>query len=198
MKKYIALFLLALGLTVTASAKPLVMYFSWGEFQKADVDATTAASVLTSGGQKYGYTELLAKLIAESTGSDLWRFEPENAYPAKYDPTTEVVMDESKKGIVRKVKGSPDFSKYDTIFVGVPVWWHTAPTLVTNFLQEHGKELSGKTVIPFVSYWARYQKETLEALVKATPTAEHKEGYATDKPNKSGVDSWLKRIGEKQ
>lgn len=197
MKKTLIIGFLVLCLSVTAYAKPLVMYFSWGEFQKADVDAATSASVLVSGGEKYGYTELLAKQIAESTGSELWRIEPEKAYPAKYDPTTDVVMDELKKGIVRKVKGAPDFSNYDTIFVGVPVWWHTAPTLVTNFLLEHEKELAGKTVIPFVSYWARYQKETLAALVEATPSAEHKEGYATDKPNRSSINSWLKRIGEK-
>ena len=200
MKKIILLILTALivvsAVFADGKGKPLVIYFSWGEFQKNDLDASTSASIMADKSEKYGITELLAKQIARSTGADIWRIEPEDAYPAKYNPCTEVVDDELKKGIIRQVKGSPDFSKYDTIFVGCPVWWHTAPTMVTSFLQGHEKELTGKTVIPFVSYWARYQKETLAALIEATPSADHKEGYTTDKPNRSSINAWLRRIGE--
>ena len=201
MKKIILLILTALivvsAVFADGKGKPLVIYFSWGEFQKNDLDASTSASIMVDKSEKYGITELLARQIAGSTGADLWRIEPEDAYPAKYNPCTEVVDDELKKGIIRQVKGSPDFSKYDTIFVGCPVWWHTAPTMVTSFLQGHEKELTGKTVIPFVTFWSTFSKETLAALVKATPTAEHKEGFATDTPRQNVTDKWLSRIGEK-
>lgn len=174
MKKTILSILIATTLALSAQAESLVVYFSWG-----------------------GTTESMAKMIQKSTDADIWKIEPEKAYPTSYKPCTEVVKEELNKGIIRKVKGkAPDFSKYDTIFVGVPVWWHTAPTLVTNFLEEHKAELSGKTVVSFCTYAATYRDETLSALTQATPTAKHKDGYGTKNPRQSDVDAWLKKIGE--
>lgn len=154
------------------NSKTLVMYFSWG-----------------------GTTEKMAKMIASSNGGELFRIEPTTAYPTSYTPCTEVVKEELDKGIFREVKRAPDFSKYDTIFVGVPVWWHTAPTLMTHFLENHSADLKGKTVIPFLTYMATYSDETLQALVDATPTAKHLEGLGTTNPNQKEVDAWLKKIG---
>lgn len=196
MKKLILSILIAATAALSAQAKSLVVYFSWGEAHKAEVDATTSASVVLDGGAKYGLTEQLAKQIAKSAGADIWRIEPLDAYPKEYSKAGEVVKDELEKGRIRAVKGSPDFAKYDVIFVGTPVWWHTAPTMVTNFLQEHKAELSGKTVIPFCSYWATYSKETLAALTEATPTAAHKEGFAATRVQVREVEAWLKKIGE--
>ena len=197
MKKLSLSILIAATVALSAQAKSLVVYFSWGETHKAEVDATTSASVVADGGEKYGTTERLARLIASSTGADLWRIVESEPYPTEYGKAGDVVKEELEKNKIRAVKGSPDFAAYDVIFVGVPVWWHTAPTVVTNFLQEHKAELSGKTVIPFVTYWATYGKETLAALVDATSTATHKEGLATSKPNQKETDAWLKKIGEK-
>ena len=156
-------------------SKSLVLYFSWG-----------------------GTTEKMAKMISSSTGGELFKIEPTEAYPTSYTPCTKVVKDELDRGIFRTVKAAPDFAKYDTIFVGVPVWWHTAPTLMTHFLEEHAADLKGKTVIPFCTYQATYRAETLQAIVDVTPTASHKEGYGTTNPNQYDVDAWLKKIGVKK
>ena len=83
------------------------------------------------------------------------------------------------------------------LIVGVPVWWHTAPTFMTHFLEENKEALKGKTIIPFCTYQATYRAETLQAIVDATPTASHKEGYGTTNPNQNNVDAWLKKIGER-
>lgn len=174
MKKTILSILIAMTLAFSAQAKSLVMYFSWS-----------------------GTTESMAKMIQKSTNSDLWKIEPTKSYPTSYKDCADVVKKELDSGIIRKVKGTPDFSKYDVIFVGVPVWWHTAPTLVTNFLQEHSTELKGKTIVPFDTYDATYRDETLQALVDTTPTARHLEGYGTTNPRQSDVDAWLKKIGVK-
>lgn len=154
------------------NSKTLVMYFSWS-----------------------GTTEKMAKMISSSNGGELFRIEPTNSYPTRYGDCANVVKEELDNGIFRQVKKAPDFSKYGTIFVGVPVWWHTAPTLMTHFLEEHAADLKGKTVIPFCTYQATYRDETLAALTDATPTASHKEGYGTTNPNQNDVDAWLKKIG---
>lgn len=157
------------------NSKTLVMYFSWG-----------------------GTTEKMAKMISSSNGGELFKIEPTKAYPTSYTPCTKVVKDELDKGIFRQVKKVPDFSKYDTIFVGVPVWWHTAPTLMTHFLEENKETLKGKTVIPFCTYYSTYRDETLATLTDATPTAQHKEGYGTTNPKQGDIDAWLKKIGVKK
>lgn len=157
---------------IAQNSKTLVMYFSWG-----------------------GTTEKMAKMISSSNGGELFRIEPTKAYPTSYTPCTEVVKEELDNSIFRQVKKAPDFSKYDTIFVGVPVWWHTDPTLMTHFLENHSADLKGKTVIPFLTYMATYRDETLQALVDATPTAKHLEGLGTTNPNQKEVDAWLKKIG---
>ena len=154
------------------NSKTLVMYFSWS-----------------------GTTEKMANMISSSNGGELFRIEPTKAYPTRYGDCADVVKEELDKGIFRQVKKAPDFSKYDTIFVGVPVWWHTAPTLMTHFLEENKEALKGKTIIPFCTYQATYRAETLQAIVDATPTASHKEGYGTTNPNQNDVDAWLKKIG---
>lgn len=156
----------------SAKSNSLVMYFSWG-----------------------GTTEKMAKMIANTTGADLFRIEPAEEYPKSYKPCTEVVKDELDRGIFRTVKAAPDFSKYDTVFVGVPVWWHTAPTLMTHFLEENGSQLKGKTIVPFCTYQATYRDETLKAIVNATPAALHRDGYGTNSPKQSDVDAWLKENG---
>lgn len=159
----------------SAKSKTLVVYFSWS-----------------------GTTEKAAQMIAKSSGADLFRIEPTQAYPTSYKDCADIVKKELDGGKIRTVKSAPDFSKYDTIFVGVPVWWHTAPTLMTHFLEEHAADLKGKTVIPFCTYQATYRDETLAALTDATPTAQHKEGYGTTNPKQTDIDAWLKKIGVKK
>ena len=156
----------------TKNSKTLVLYFSWG-----------------------GTTEKAAQMIAKSTGADLFRIEPTEVYPTSYKDCADIVKKELDGGKIRTVKSAPDFAKYDTVFVGVPVWWHIAPTLMTHFLEEHAADLKGKTVIPFCTYQATYRAETLQTIVDATPTASHKEGYGTTNPNQNDVDAWLKKIG---
>lgn len=42
-----------------------------------------------------------------------------------------------------------DFAQYDTVFVGFPIWWYVAPTIINTFLES--EDFSGKTVIPFAT-----------------------------------------------
>ena len=156
----------------SAKSKMLVVYFSWS-----------------------GTTEKAAQMIAKSTGADLFRIEPTEDYPTSYKALTDIVKKELADGKIRTVKSAPDFAKYDTVFVGVPVWCHTAPTLMTHFLEAHVDNIKGKTVIPFCTYYSTYRDETLATLIDATPTAQHKEGYGTTNPKQGDIDAWLKKIG---
>ena len=56
---------------------------------------------------------------------------------------------ELEKGIRPELKGYPNISGYDTIFIGFPNWWNTMPMPVLGFLEHY--DWSGKRIIPFVT-----------------------------------------------
>ncbi|RHJ82686.1 flavodoxin [Parabacteroides sp. AM08-6] len=152
--------------------KILIAYFSWG-----------------------GTTQQVAENIARYSGGTLFRIETVNPYPTEYTPCTEVAKEELDKGIRPKLKAIvKDFDQYDTIFVGCPVWWHTAPMAVWSFLESDAYDFSGKTVIPFCTYQATYRDETLAKIVELTPNSKHLKGFGTTNKN-TNLDSWLKEIG---
>ena len=58
--------------------------------------------------------------------------------------------------------GLPDAAAYDTIYVGFPIWWYVAPTIVNTFLES--LDLSGKTVVPFATSGGSGMGKTNERL----------------------------------
>lgn len=55
--------------------------------------------------------------------------------------------------------------QYDTVFVGFPIWWYVAPTIINTFLEAY--DFSGKTVIPFATSGGSGMGKTLEGLKKS-------------------------------
>ncbi|MCL3850957.1 hypothetical protein M1P97_06620 [Parabacteroides sp. GYB001] len=152
--------------------KILIAYFSWG-----------------------GTTQQVAENIAKETGGTLFRIETVNPYPTEYTPCTEVAKVERDNGVRPELKVIVEnMEQYDTIFIGCPVWWHTAPMAVWSFLESDNYNFRGKTIIPFCTYAATYRDETLAKIVELTPDSEHLEGFGTTNKN-ADVTSWLKKIG---
>lgn len=109
----------------TADKKSLVVYFT-----------------------RSGNTERMANTIAEITGSDIYEIVPLNAYPNSYSDTTEVALAERDSNARPAIKGTlPALDNYDTIYVGYPIWWHTAPMIIGTFLESY--DLSGIDIYPF-------------------------------------------------
>lgn len=98
-----------------------------------------------------GNTEVVAKKIAEATGSDLFHIESVKPYPADYDESTEVAKIElgenARPELTGKVK---DFDTYDVVYVGFPIWWGVMPMPVLSFLDAY--DFSGKTIAPFCTH----------------------------------------------
>lgn len=152
--------------------KILIAYFSWGDT-----------------------TQQVAENIAKETGGTLFRIETVNPYPTEYTPCTEVAKLERDNGVRPELKVVVEnMEQYDTIFIGCPVWWHTAPMAVWSFLESDNYNFSGKTIIPFCTYAATYRDETLAKIVELTPDSEHLEGFGTTNKN-ADVTGWLKKIG---
>ena len=85
-----------------------------------------------------GVTENAAMKLARSLGADL--FEVSSQKPGELGE----IPDSGKILFTKK-----DISAYDRIFVGLPIWWYAAPTIIHDFLS--GYDLQGKLVVPFVT-----------------------------------------------
>lgn len=156
-----------------STKKILIAYFSWG-----------------------GNTQSVAEHIATLTGGTLFRIETVKTYPTEYKPCTEVAKEEVDKGIRPELRTRVEnLDQYDTVFVGCPVWWHTAPMAIWSFLEDGGYNFKGKTVIPFCTYAATYRDETLAKIVELTPGSNHLKGFGAMNRDTKEVESWLKGIG---
>lgn len=154
---------------IPADSKMLVAYFSWG-----------------------GTTQRMAQAIAEQTGADLFRIEPETPYPTDYTRCTEVAREELDNNARPAISGKVnDWEDYDIIFIGCPVWWHTTPMIINTFTESYNFE--GKIVVPFCTYASTYRDETLANIVALTPDASHLTGFGST-GSTSGVENWLRQI----
>lgn len=95
-----------------------------------------------------GNTEKIANTIKEHTGGDLLELRPETPYPTDYSECTQVALAERDANARPKIADLPgSIEEYDTIFIGYPIWWHTAPMIIGTFWESF--DLSGKEVYPF-------------------------------------------------
>lgn len=158
---------------VPENSKILVAYFSWG-----------------------GTTARMAHQISDQTGGTLFEIVPVNPYPTEYTPCTEVALAErdsdARPAIMNRVE---DFDSYDIIFIGCPVWWHTAPMIINTFTESYN--FKGKTVVPFCTYASTYRDETLQKIVSLTPESTHLAGLGLTSSgvnNTTNVTTWLINI----
>lgn len=135
------------------------------EQKETDTDSdgdTGKSSILVAyfslAGEQYGVgvieegnTSIIAKMIAEQTGADIFEIEAVNAYPETHSELLDVsrkeMSDNARPEIVGTVENMED---YDTVFIGFPNWWGDMPMIVYNFLESY--DFSGKTVIPFCTH----------------------------------------------
>lgn len=153
--------------------------------------------------QKYdvqGATQYVAQAIQERTGADIFRIERQADYPTAHDALTEQAKTERDQGVHPAIKDTiGDLSRYDTIFLGYPIWWYDAPMPVYSFLDKY--DLSGKNVYVFVTHGGSGLTGTVERLQAAEPGAKFSRDafaiYRTDITSASPIYAWLGNLGYK-
>ena len=79
---------------------------------------------------------------------------------------------------------------YDTVFVGFPVWWYVAPTIINTFLESY--DLTGKTIIPFATSGGSGMGKTNEKLQPSCPNSKLIEGKVFKmSASKSELAAWV-------
>lgn len=155
------------------------------------------------GNLKRGNTARVADFIQQKTNADTYEIVPKKAYPQSYDRTTQVAQREQDRNARPAIKGKlPNVSKYDTVFIGGPIWWGEYPMVVRTFLdKENG--LNGKTLIPFTTNEGSGLGNTRQVLRKQFPKAKVRQGFSArgntvkNNPNRvrSQVNRWLVGLG---
>ncbi len=126
-----------------------------------------------------GVTAKAARKLAEVSGGELFEIKPEIPYTSadldwmnkKSRSSVEMSDPSSRPAIADRL---PDMETYDIIFVGFPIWWYVAPTIINTFLESY--DFSGKTIIPFATSGGSGLGETNDKLKPSCPGAMLLEG----------------------
>lgn len=101
-----------------------------------------------------GVTAGAAKKLARAANADIYEIKPEIPYTKadlnwmdkKSRSTIEMNDPDSRPAVADKF---PNMRDYDIIFLGFPIWWYTAPTIINTFLESY--DFTGKTIVPFAT-----------------------------------------------
>ena len=144
-----------------------------------------------------GTTEAVAKDLAEVTGATLYEIKPEVKYTAadldwrnKQSRSTIEMQDKNSRPAI--VKDLKDADSYDRIFIGFPVWWYTAPTIINTFIEAYGFE--GKTVIFFATSGGSSIDKANTDFAAAYPQINWKAGKTLNGASKAEIKSWAEGL----
>ena len=153
----------------------------------------------------HGNTAIVAEMIADETGGDLFEILPEDDhYPMTYAELTDVAKKEQNEKARPAYAGDvPDLSRYDTVFIGAPVWWGDWPMIMYTFFEENAEALAGKNLVPFSTHEGSGLSGFDKKLSSATPGSTVLKGLATrgnDCQNKQdsvrkSVNDWIAELG---
>jgi len=144
-----------------------------------------------------GNTEKIAKLIANVTNSNIEKILPENEYTSSdldYNSDCRANKEQNDPNARPEIKNTLDISSYDTIYIGYPIWWHTAPMIIGTFLNSY--DLSNKDIYPFsqsASMDIEQFNNSIEFIKNNTNGIVH-DGLFASKNDTNKIDKYLEEI----
>ena len=119
-----------------------------------------------------GTTKAAAQKLAKEFNADIYEITPEVPYTAAdldwRDKNSRSTIEMKDKSSRPAIKGRcENIADYDVVWIGFPVWWYTAPTIVNTFIEAH--DLSGKTINVFATSGSSDVKGSCNDLKKAYP-----------------------------
>lgn len=141
-----------------------------------------------------GVTKGVAQQLAEVAGADLHEIQPAEPYTdadldwrnPKSRSSVEMADKSSRPAITGKIGNMAD---YDVVYVGFPIWWYTAPTIINTFMESY--EFKGKTVIPFATSGGSTITKACDDLKAAYPDVNWKEGRLLNGATKASLEEWV-------
>ncbi len=143
-----------------------------------------------------GTTKKTAERLASAVGADLFEIKPAVPYThadldwtnSKSRSTVEMKDTESRPEIASRCE---NMEEYDTVYIGFPIWWYVAPTIISTFIESH--DLSGKTIIPFATSGGSDMGKTADLLKKLCPNAVWKKGGIVNRMSEQELAEWAQK-----
>lgn len=141
-----------------------------------------------------GATKTVAEAIANKLGADIEAFDVVEPYDGTYEETIQRCQDEMSSGValaaLKELKS--DVSKYETIFIGYPVWFGTCARPVMSLSKK--VSLEGKTVVPFCTFGSGGLEASTKALQALFPKANVQNGFGIRNARIANVDREVKQF----
>lgn len=168
---------------------------------KNDTAAPKSGKVLVVYYSATGSTKAVAETIAETAGADIFEIVPKDKYTsADLDWTDNGSRvnaehdDESKRDVALEKTTPDNWSDYDIVFVGYPIWWGIAAWPVNNFIK--GNDFTGKKVIPFCTSASSGLGQSGKLLAEMAGTGDWQDGERfSSGASSDSVTSWVNGLG---
>ena len=147
-----------------------------------------------------GTTKRAAEALASATGADIYEIRPAAPYTGadldwtdKNSRSTVEMRDRSSRPELADMDAN--IGAYDRIFIGFPIWWYTAPTIINTFLESH--DFAGKTIILFATSGGSGFGNTAQDLKRSVASsAVIREGRLLNgRLQESAIREWLSELG---
>ena len=141
-----------------------------------------------------GVTKSKAEALAKVIGADVYEIKPEVPYTQAdlnwMDKQSRSTVEMKDKSFRPKIVKDADLDGYDTVFVGFPVWWYTAPTIINTFLEAY--DFGAKTVIPFATSGGTPIEKCVKDLQNTYPALNIKAGKLLNgKVGEDTLNGWV-------
>ena len=144
-----------------------------------------------------GTTMEAATRLAKVIHADLHEIVPEVPYTSadlnwnnKNSRSSVEMADKSSRPAVASMV--ENMAQYDTVFVGFPIWWYIAPTIINTFLEQY--DMTGKTIVPFFTSGGSGAGETLKYLKPSAPGANWVEPKNFNYMSESDIITWTNSL----
>ncbi len=184
-------------LTIVAGCMALCAFTTANAQNNNAVMSNQSKKTLVAYFSATGTTMEAATQLAKAANADLHEIIPAVRYtPAdlnwrdkKSRSTLEMEDKSSRPAIANRVE---NMEQYDTVFVGYPIWWYIAPTIINTFLEQY--DLTGKTVVPFFTSGGSGAGETMRYLKPSAPGANWVDPKNLNYMGEAEMKSWVQSL----
>lgn len=145
-----------------------------------------------------GVTKGVAQKLAKVVNGDIYEIIPEKPYTDKdldwMDKNSRSSIEMKDKSFRPAIRGKiENMENYDVIYVGFPIWWYVAPTIINTFLESYN--LSGKTIITFATSGGSDMGNTVTELKPSANGANIIEGKRfSSSVSEEELENWVKKL----
>ncbi len=141
-----------------------------------------------------GVTARAAKELSEAAGADLYEIKPAVPYTTadldwmnKKSRSSMEMNDKSSRPAI--TEDDAHIADYDIIFIGFPIWWYIAPTIINTFLEQY--DFTGKKIVLFATSGGSGFGKAVSNLQPSAPNATIVEGKLLNgRQDKSALAQW--------